>query len=195
MMKKICASIESIEKGILLDIVERVASRSFKDFISLRLSSMLFNTLGSEESVYQKVSFEDFPIFSWSVRTREQINERASFMSRCMNAGNKEALYKVGTRQDAVKFIGQMKENLPQRREIKEWRESLINIIDNVWVSNPIFLTQRPDHCCTGEQENRVQVNGWPVDSDEELDDQPCYECACDVEVDHVFDILSKFGL
>ncbi|KAG5619832.1 hypothetical protein H5410_005050 [Solanum commersonii] len=90
-------------------------------------NSTLFNTLASEESVYQKVSFEDFPIFSWSVRTREQIDER--------------------------------------------------------------------DRCCTGEHESHVRVNGWPVDSDEELDDQHCYGCACDDEVDHVFDVLPKFEL
>ncbi|KAK6796167.1 hypothetical protein RDI58_003868 [Solanum bulbocastanum] len=178
------------------------------------MASTLFNTLATEESIYQKVSFEDFPIFSWSVRIKEQIETRSLFMRRCMNAGNKEALYKVGTmdflknncpklelqrlwdakkrghngaayvlaiififaggsdRSDAVKFIGQMKENLPQRREIKEWRESLINIINNVWVSHSIFLTQRSDRCCTAEHKSPIRVNGWLADSDDELNDQ-----------------------
>ncbi|XP_049397190.1 uncharacterized protein LOC125861306 [Solanum stenotomum] len=225
------------EMNIALHVAVTKKSLTAAVFSILFTISTLLNTLGSEESIYQKVSFEDFPLFSWYVRTREQINERAYFMSRCMNVGNKEALYKVGMMDffknncpelalqrlwdakkrghngatyvlaiififaggndssDAVKFIGQMKENLPQRRESKEWRESLINIIDNVWVSNSIFFMQRPDLCCTSERESPVRVNGWPVDSDEELDDQPCYEYACDVEVDHVFDILSKFGL
>ncbi|KAL3378471.1 hypothetical protein AABB24_004403, partial [Solanum stoloniferum] len=97
MMKKICASIKSFEKVILLDIVERVVCGSFKDLINLRPSSKLFNTLGSEKSVYEKVSFADFPLFSWSVRTRDQIDKRVCFVNRCMKAGNREALYKIGT--------------------------------------------------------------------------------------------------
>ncbi|KAG5623974.1 hypothetical protein H5410_009192 [Solanum commersonii] len=191
-MKKICASIESFEKVILLDIVERVAYGSFKDLINLRLS---------EERIYEKVSIADFPLFSWSVRTRDQIDMRVCFVNRCMKASNREALYKIddgffknnfpelalqrlreakkgrhngttyvlaiisifagGGDTAAVRFIGHMKEKLPQRKEIKQWRKSLINMIDNV--------------------------------CDDEQDDQPCYGCGCDDEVDHVFALLPKF--
>uniref|UniRef100_A0A3Q7J725 F-box domain-containing protein n=1 Tax=Solanum lycopersicum TaxID=4081 RepID=A0A3Q7J725_SOLLC len=94
-MKKICAFLETIEHDILIDIVERVTSTSFKDLISLPLSSTPFNNLDSEESVFQKVSFQEFPMFSWSVRTREQIKQRSLFMTRCLDAGNKKALFKI----------------------------------------------------------------------------------------------------
>ncbi|KAG5619838.1 hypothetical protein H5410_005056, partial [Solanum commersonii] len=196
-MMKICASIKMIEKGILIDIVE---------------NSTLFNTLATEESVYQKVSFEDFPIFSWSMRTREQIETRSLFISRCMNAGNKEVLYKMDFflnnclglalqrlwdtkkrgHNGAAYVLAIISIFAGGNDRSDAVKESLINIIDNVWVSHPIFLTQRPDRCCTCEHESLVRVNGWP--GYDELDDQHCYGCACDAEVDHVFDILSKFG-
>lgn len=43
----------------------------------------------------------------------------------------------------------------------------LNNIIDNVSISNLIFLMQLPNCCCSGEHESHVWVSGWPVDSDE----------------------------
>ncbi|KAG5575921.1 hypothetical protein H5410_056055 [Solanum commersonii] len=77
---------------ILLDIVDRLAYGSFKDLISLRLSSKLFNTIGSEEIIYENVSFVDFPLFSWSVRIRDHIDKRNYFVNRCMKVGNRETL-------------------------------------------------------------------------------------------------------
>ncbi|KAL3378470.1 hypothetical protein AABB24_004403, partial [Solanum stoloniferum] len=193
MMKKICASIKSFEKVILLDIVERVVCGSFKDLINLRPSSKLFNTLGSEKSVYEKMDF--FKNYCPKLALQRL---REAKKGRHNGAAYVLAIISIfaggGNSRTAVRFIGHMKEKLPQRKEIKQWRESLIYMIDNVWVSNPIFLTQRPDPCCTGEHENIVHVNGWPVDSDDEQDVQPCYGCGCDDKVDHVFALLPKFG-
>lgn len=42
-MKKICASLETIEHDILIDIVERVSSRSFKYLINQWLRYLLKN--------------------------------------------------------------------------------------------------------------------------------------------------------
>ncbi|KAH0697492.1 hypothetical protein KY290_015368 [Solanum tuberosum] len=193
-MKKICASIKLFEKVILLDIVERVVCGSFKDLINLRPSSKLFNTLGSEKKRLRKGIICGLSTILMLALQRL----REAKKGRHNGAAYVLAIISIfaggGNSRTAVRFIGHMKEKLPQRKEIKQWRESLIYMIDNVWVSNPIFLTQRPDTCCTGEHENIVHVNGWPVDSDDEQDVQPCYGCGCDDKVDHVFALLPKFG-
>ncbi|KAG5614484.1 hypothetical protein H5410_014308 [Solanum commersonii] len=64
-MKRICSTFDSIDRGLVEEIVERVASSSFKDLINLRLrfySCKLLNDIGSQQWVYGKVSLQDIHI-------------------------------------------------------------------------------------------------------------------------------------
>ncbi|KAG5614486.1 hypothetical protein H5410_014310 [Solanum commersonii] len=61
-MKRIHSSFASFDKGLLDEIVERVASASCKDLINLRLSCKLFKEIGCERWVYKKLLLDDVPL-------------------------------------------------------------------------------------------------------------------------------------
>ncbi|KAG5619837.1 hypothetical protein H5410_005055 [Solanum commersonii] len=80
-MKRIHSTFDSIDKGLVEEIVERVASSSFKDLINLRL---------------RYVSLEDVhisPFIHLNDVTNISFN---TFMDKCVDCGNKEAMYRKG---------------------------------------------------------------------------------------------------
>ncbi|XP_016558423.2 putative F-box protein At1g67623 [Capsicum annuum] len=70
------SSIQSLPNELLTDVVARVASRSFKNFINVKLRY--------------------FPIAPWQKQRQEKINKVNSFMELCRECGNTEALYRKG---------------------------------------------------------------------------------------------------
>ncbi|KAM3267899.1 putative F-box protein [Capsicum chacoense] len=230
-----CSSIQSLPNELLTDIVARVASRSFKNFINVKLSCKAFNELANEQYVYQKATLVDFPIAPWQKQTQEKINKVNSLMELCRECGNTEALYRKGVvdyfkddepevaveflkraakgghvgaryvigiimvfmggeyKRKGLMLIGNMKET--ERKLTRACRKSLIEILREIWVTNPSVLEQRPTGC-TMQHRRRIRKNVWSSDSedeDDEHDDFHCNACSCDVEIAHIWRCMRKF--
>ncbi|KAG5571330.1 hypothetical protein H5410_061096 [Solanum commersonii] len=82
--------IESLPRCLLINIIERIASGSFKDLMNF------LNEVGNKPSVYQKVTLVDFSNFRWSVNRRLVVQKSISFLDICRASGNLEALYRKG---------------------------------------------------------------------------------------------------
>ncbi|XP_055827376.1 F-box protein At2g35280-like [Solanum dulcamara] len=236
--EKFCSSIESLPNELLTEIVARVASFSFKNFINVKLSCKVFNEIANEQYVYQKATLADIPIEpSWQKQEEEKINKVTSFMELCRECGNTEALYRKGVmdffkndrpelaveflkqaakgghfgalyvigiitvfwggdfKQKGIMLIGNMKETEPLRKITRECRKSLVEILKNIWVKNPLVLGQRPTRC-TIQHQQHIGRNGWPLDSDDEDDehvDFHCHACSCDVEIAYIISILPMY--
>lgn len=114
-MKRIHNYFETFEKDLLDEIVERVASKPFKDLMDLRLGydfnlsqlltfmcnnlniffcRKLFNEIGSERWVYKKLSLDDVPLRLLVHRTSRKFKIYESFMKMCTECGNTEAMYR-----------------------------------------------------------------------------------------------------
>ncbi|KAM3246852.1 putative F-box protein [Capsicum annuum] len=183
-----CSSIESLPNELLTDIVARVASRSFKNFINVKLSCKVFDELANERYVYQKATLVDFPIAPWEKQTQEKISKVNSFMELCRECENTEALYRKGVldyfkddeaevaleflkraengghvgawyvigiimvfmggeyKRKGVTLIGNMKET--EKKLTRACRKSLIEILTEIWVTNPSVLEQRRPTGC-----------------------------------------------
>ncbi|KAK4725097.1 hypothetical protein R3W88_027876 [Solanum pinnatisectum] len=81
--------IESLSRELLIDIVERIASYSLKDLMSIKLNSRVLNQVANEPSVYQKVTLVNFPYRRWSI-----VQEDIFFLEMCRASGNLEVSYK-----------------------------------------------------------------------------------------------------
>ncbi|TMW89736.1 hypothetical protein EJD97_016720, partial [Solanum chilense] len=79
---------ESLLTELVILIVERVASYSLEDLVSVKLCFRFLNEVGNEHSVYQKVTLASFSTKpTW---TRNQHSR--SFMNICIASENLEAL-------------------------------------------------------------------------------------------------------
>ena len=84
--------LESLLTELVILIVERVASYSLEDLVSVKLCSRFLNEVGNEHSGYQKVTLVSFPTEpTW---TRNQ--HARCFMNICIASENLEALYSKG---------------------------------------------------------------------------------------------------
>ncbi|KAG5579031.1 hypothetical protein H5410_049658, partial [Solanum commersonii] len=79
--------------GLLGEIVEMVASNSFKDLINSRLSCKFFNEIGNELWVYKKLSLDDVSLKILMHRSSRTFKTYDSFMNVCIDCGNTEAIY------------------------------------------------------------------------------------------------------
>ncbi|TMW92527.1 hypothetical protein EJD97_012901 [Solanum chilense] len=80
---------ESLPTELVILIVERVASYSLEDLVSVKLCSRFLNEVGNERSGYQKVTLVSFPTeLTWT--TNQHV---VSFMNICIASKNLEALY------------------------------------------------------------------------------------------------------
>ncbi|KAG5615589.1 hypothetical protein H5410_015413 [Solanum commersonii] len=86
--------IESLQRQLLIDILERISSYSFKDLMNVRLR--VLNQVASEPSVYQKVTLVDFTEYIWPCNPWSVIRKCTSFLEMCRASGNFEALYRKG---------------------------------------------------------------------------------------------------
>ncbi|KAK4372404.1 hypothetical protein RND71_007788 [Anisodus tanguticus] len=92
-----CSSIESLPNELLIEIVAKIASVSFKNYINVKLSCKVFHEVANERYVYQNATLAEFPIEpSWEKRKQEKINKLTSFVELCRECGNTEALYRKG---------------------------------------------------------------------------------------------------
>ncbi|XP_049369352.1 putative F-box protein At1g67623 [Solanum verrucosum] len=92
------SSIKSLPNELLSEIVARVASSSFLDYINVKFSCKIFNGVSNDPYVYRHISLEEFPIggCSWKSENEENENKLSLFMRTCMESGNPEALYRKG---------------------------------------------------------------------------------------------------
>ncbi|XP_016454997.1 putative F-box protein At1g67623 [Nicotiana tabacum] len=99
-------------------------------------------------------------------------------------------------KENGIAAIGKMKANKPMRRALGEYRKNLVEILNSIWVVNPIFLAQNP-YCCTlhYKRSYKNKWRQWPsFDSDDEDDDDfRCDACSCDEEVAHLLKILPLY--
>ncbi|TMX02376.1 hypothetical protein EJD97_021805, partial [Solanum chilense] len=84
--------IEFLLSEIVILIVERIASYSIQDLVSIKLNSRFLNEVANEHYVYHKVHWSAF-----SPKPRWMMNQQAiSFMNICIASENLEALYRKG---------------------------------------------------------------------------------------------------
>ncbi|GKD63302.1 tetratricopeptide-like helical domain-containing protein [Tanacetum coccineum] len=86
---------ELLPKDVLVSVFARVASYSFKDLYNAKLSCTDFLEATNDEYIYEFVSMEKFPISNW-VRPSNKV---VSFLTRCFEKGNAEALFRHGMRE------------------------------------------------------------------------------------------------
>ncbi|KAK4718376.1 hypothetical protein R3W88_016714 [Solanum pinnatisectum] len=238
MKENFSSAIESLPNELLTEIVARLASTSFKNYINAKLSCKVFHEVANERYVYQNATLAEFSIEpSWEKENQEKINKVASFLELCRECGNTEALYRKGVmdffkddmpelaseflkraakgghigafyvigiimvfmggefKQKGVKLIGNMKKTKQLRKITRECRKKLIEILTHIWVKNSLVLGQRPNRCTI--QHQRIRRNGWPHDSEDEDEDMNvhCDACSCDVEIDHLINVLPKVDM
>ncbi|KAH0764868.1 hypothetical protein KY285_000739 [Solanum tuberosum] len=103
-MKRVRSAFDSFDKGLVEEIVERVVSSSFKELINLRLSCKLLNDIGSQQWVYGKLSLQDVHISPF-IRLNDVTNiSFNTFMDKCVDCGNKEAMYRKGDSTSTFTF-------------------------------------------------------------------------------------------
>ncbi|TMW99665.1 hypothetical protein EJD97_002188, partial [Solanum chilense] len=79
---------DSLPTELVILIVERVASYSLEDLVSVKLCSRFLNEVGNERYVYQKVTLASFPTEpTWT--TNQHV---VSLMNICIESENLEAL-------------------------------------------------------------------------------------------------------
>ncbi|KAK4736106.1 hypothetical protein R3W88_010367 [Solanum pinnatisectum] len=197
------SSIESLPNELLIDIVARVASFSFKNFINVKLSCKVLNEISNERYVYQKAILVDFPIDpSWQKDKEEKIKKSYFFHGMDFFKNDRPELAVELLKQPAkgghigacigVMLIGNMKETETLRKVTRECRKSLEEILKNIWVKNPLFLGERPTRC-TIQHQHRVRRNGWPLDSDDEHVNFHCHACSCDVKIAYIISVLPTY--
>ncbi|KAL5068562.1 hypothetical protein RYX36_019449 [Vicia faba] len=87
------SSIQSLPRDLLLEMLISVTSQSFVDFYNMKLCCRDFFEIAEEEEKYvlQKVSINQFPLIQWFPNKKE-----LSFLTRCMESGNIESLFREG---------------------------------------------------------------------------------------------------
>ncbi|XP_019259774.1 PREDICTED: putative F-box protein At1g67623 [Nicotiana attenuata] len=237
------SNIKSLPNDLLSQVIARVASSSFTDYINAKLSCKIFNEISNDRYIYHHMSMEKFPIGpSWKRDKEDKEKKLSLFMRMCGESGNAEALYRKGVvdffrkerptyaieclvkaaetghlgaqyvisiiqvfiggefKQNGITAIGKMKANKPMRRALGECRKNLVEILNSIWVLNPIFLAQNP-YCCTlhHKRSYKNKWRQWPsFDSDDEDEDEDedhfsCDACSCDEEVAYLVKILPLY--
>ncbi|WJX92714.1 hypothetical protein P8452_74318 [Trifolium repens] len=88
------ASIQSLPRDMLLEVVATVASQSLIDLHNIKMCCKDFLQVTEQKYVLQKVSLDNFPLIQWFP------NENAlSFLKRCEESENIEVLFREGLRE------------------------------------------------------------------------------------------------
>ncbi|CAH9093722.1 unnamed protein product [Cuscuta europaea] len=91
------AKINLIPRDIIVDILVRVASDSLPDLLHAKFSCHEWNELGDDVNVYKHASLAEFPVISsWKPESAEKKRKVASFLNKCIDAQNLEALFRRG---------------------------------------------------------------------------------------------------
>ncbi|XP_057969606.1 putative F-box protein At1g67623 [Malania oleifera] len=94
MKRKICVpnrTIKSLPEEMLTEVLARVASSSLTDLCNAKLSCRDFLGAADDNYIFEHASMEKFPVAPWPVS-----EEASSFLRRCKECGNAEALYREG---------------------------------------------------------------------------------------------------
>lgn len=82
----------SLPGDLLIDVLTRVASSSFTDLFNAKLSCRDFLGAAEDESIFQHVSIDKFPVIHWFPPSDELL----SFLNQCIDKGNPEAMFRQG---------------------------------------------------------------------------------------------------
>ncbi|KAA8529733.1 hypothetical protein F0562_034167 [Nyssa sinensis] len=85
------AAIKSLPGDLLIEVLGRVASSSFTDLFNAKLCCRDFLGLAEDDYILQHVSIDKFPVIPWFTS-----GEAISFINRCKESGNPEALFRQG---------------------------------------------------------------------------------------------------
>lgn len=86
------SSIQFLPMELIIEILLRVLSSSFIDFVNLRSSSKIFWEASKEDYIYEHASLGDFPIIPRWPRS----NVATLFLDRCLECGNPESFFRLG---------------------------------------------------------------------------------------------------
>ncbi|KAL5064954.1 hypothetical protein RYX36_026691 [Vicia faba] len=93
--KRSLAVIQLLPKDLLLEIVASIASQSFVNVHIMKICCIDFLSITEENYVLQNISLDSFSVI------QRFSNEKAlTFLSRCMESGNIEILFRDGFRED-----------------------------------------------------------------------------------------------
>uniref|UniRef100_A0A5B7BAW8 At2g35280-like TPR domain-containing protein n=1 Tax=Davidia involucrata TaxID=16924 RepID=A0A5B7BAW8_DAVIN len=83
--------IKSLSGDLLIEVLSRVASSSFTDLFNAKLCCRDFLGAAEDDYILEHVSIDRFPVIPWFTS-----GETISFLNRCKESGNPEALYRQG---------------------------------------------------------------------------------------------------
>ncbi|CAK7356025.1 unnamed protein product [Dovyalis caffra] len=82
---------KNFPKDLLTEVLARVASASFSDLFTAKLSCKEFLEVASENYIFEQITLEKFPVIPWRIS-----HDASSFLDRCKENGNPEALFRQG---------------------------------------------------------------------------------------------------
>nr|GMD45390.1 putative F-box protein At1g67623 [Ipomoea batatas] len=113
-------------------------------------------------------------------------------LKKAANAGHVASKYAVCIisiylggehKKDGINVLGSMKKSKQSRKEVRQARWKLLDIIKMMWLCNFMGVAPKPI-CCT--KHRLCKKNGWgPIDSDDEDSGIECESCKCDFEISH----------
>nr|GMD45399.1 putative F-box protein At1g67623 [Ipomoea batatas] len=113
-------------------------------------------------------------------------------LKKAANAGHVASMYAVCIisiylggehKKDGISVLGRMKKSKQSRKEVRQARWKLLDIIKMMWLRNFMGVAPKPV-CCT--KHRLCKKNGWgPIDSDDEDSGIECESCKCDLEISH----------
>ncbi|KAJ9169374.1 hypothetical protein P3X46_017577 [Hevea brasiliensis] len=83
---------KNVPKELLTEILARVGSSSLTDLVNAKVSCKEFLEAASEDYVFEHVKMDSIPLFPW----RDEHYGLSSFLARCTESGNPEALFRQG---------------------------------------------------------------------------------------------------
>ncbi|XP_023549317.1 putative F-box protein At1g67623 [Cucurbita pepo subsp. pepo] len=95
------STIESLPNDLLIEILAKVAAYSIKDLVHAKLATKEFLKASNHDYIFQHASTGNFRTLRWKIDP-----EFWSFMGKCVNNGNPEALYRSGM----LEFFSQCRE-------------------------------------------------------------------------------------
>lgn len=82
--------IKSLPNDLLMEVLAKVASTSLTDLYKAKQSCKDFYGLAKDDYIFERVSLKELPLV-WNTR-----DEVLSFLSRCKESGNPDALFREG---------------------------------------------------------------------------------------------------
>ncbi|KAG8366396.1 hypothetical protein BUALT_Bualt17G0075300 [Buddleja alternifolia] len=96
--KRVVTTIDRMPKELIGEVLARVASASFTDMFSAKLSCKTFHQVAEDRYIYKHVSLNNFPIVAWS-----PLNEMQQvFLTKCEECENPNLIF----RQAVVDYFG-----------------------------------------------------------------------------------------